>query len=94
MSKIKIEYDQVKNAINLAKHGVSFERVSELDFDSAIVTQDIRNDYGEIRFIGYAMLNLRLYCLVWTPRNGYMRPISFRKANKREIKDYEIQKSS
>lgn len=91
---MKIEYDEAKNAVNIAKHGVSFERVVEIDFSTAITTQDRRTDYGEIRFIAYAMLDERLHCLVWTWRGKSIRPISFRKANKRERIDYEKEKNA
>ncbi len=91
---MKIEYDKAKNNQNIVKHGVSFERVIELDFSSSIVSEDSRADYGEIRFITYAMLEERLYCLIFTRRNGNVRPISFRKANRRERKDYEKQKNT
>lgn len=91
---MKIEYDEAKNAQNIAKHGVSFELVIELDFADSIVSEDRRTDYGEIRFITYAMLDMRLYCLIWTMRGGSLRPISFRKANRRERKDYETEKNN
>jgi hypothetical protein len=91
---MKIEYDEEKNAQNVAKHGVSFERVVELDFANSIVSEDSRTDYGEIRFITYAMLDMRLHCLIWTLRGDSLRPISFRKANRRERKDYETEKNN
>lgn len=90
---MNIEYDEAKNAINIAKHGISFELVAKLDFLNSIVTQDTRTDYGEKRFITYAPLEDRLHCLIWTWRNGKMRPISFRKANRRERIDYEKRSS-
>lgn len=91
---MKIEYDERKNTQNISKHGISFERVVELDFANSIVSEDSRTDYGEIRFVMYAMLEKRLYCLIWTTRNDSLRPISFRKANKRERKDYEKEKNA
>jgi len=91
---MKIEYDQQKNNQNIAKHGISFDRVMELDFYSYIVSEDRRLDYGEVRFISYAFLQERLYCLIFTQRNGNIRPISFRKANGRERKEYEKQKNT
>lgn len=82
-------YDQEKNASNIRKHSISFEEIEFLDWRDALITRDERYDYGETRYIGYAFLGSRLHCLVWTEREGDMRPISFRKANKREIRDYE-----
>ncbi len=82
-------YDPRKNAANIKSHGVSFEEVQKFEWDSAITTRDTRHDYGEQRFISYGMMRGRLYVLVWTPRGGYVRPISFRKANSRERTFYE-----
>jgi len=85
---MKIEYDEAKNLANIAKHGVSFERVVDFSFD--VIKADNRFDYGEVRYISYGALDNRLHVLVWTNRGGIVRPISFRKANRREKKLYEI----
>jgi len=60
-----------------------------LDWDTVITYIDARTDYGEKRFVTYGMRFGRLHCLIWTPRDGSIRPISFRKANSRERKTYE-----
>lgn len=86
-----MEFDAAKNAANIAKHGVSFEEIEFLDDTTVVINRDNRKDYGEVRFVSYGMLCGRLHCLIWTIRNGEMRPISFRKANKREKAFYETQ---
>jgi uncharacterized DUF497 family protein len=91
---MKIEYDEAKNLANIKKHGVSFERVVELDWGNAIILEDDRFDYGEIRNMGYAMLENRLHILIWTMRSDVIRPISFRKSNSRERKFYETEKNA
>jgi uncharacterized DUF497 family protein len=45
--------------------------------------------YGETRQIGYAPIDGRLYCVMFVEREGAMRIISFRKANSREVQEYE-----
>ncbi len=45
-----IEFDEEKNAVNLHKHGISLQRADALDFASALLRYDDRNDYGEERF--------------------------------------------
>jgi len=87
-------FDSKKNAINIAKHGVSFEEVALLEWDTAITRADNRVNYGEERFITYALIEERLYCLVWTVREENIRPISFRKANVKERKRYEKDKKA
>lgn len=83
---MKITFDDDKNA---AKHGVDFADAAYFDWQSAQAKADARFDYGEPRFIATGYLRERLHILVFTPRDGGIRIISFRKANKREIKQYE-----
>ena len=42
-----ISFDPAKNARNIAERGLSFERVAELDWATAVVVEDTRRDYGE-----------------------------------------------
>lgn len=44
-----IEFDAGKSASNLAKPGVPLEAASRFDWETAIVTIDDREDYGELR---------------------------------------------
>jgi len=87
---MKDKYNDIKNQENIAKHGISFDAVAEFELETAITRIDDRLDYGEVRYVSYGMRNNRLYVLVWTERDGELRPISFRKANKRERKRYEV----
>jgi uncharacterized DUF497 family protein len=48
----------------------------------------MRRNYGEPRFIGYALCADRLYCVVYTDRGEARRIISLRKANLREVTIY------
>ena len=80
---MSISYDSNKNRINIQKHGLDF------DWDSAWIYEDIRNDYDEIRYIAYGMLEKRLHFVCFTETDVGIRIISFRKANKREVKSYE-----
>ena len=49
---------------------------------------DRRQDYGEVRVIGFAYVGLRLFCVVFTDRGDERRVISLRKANAREVADH------
>lgn len=90
---MKKQFDTVKNAENLAKHGLGFAAIDALDWSLSITREDDRINYGENRFVTYAPLDGRLHCLVWTPRDGAVRPISFRKANTKERRRYEKEKN-
>jgi hypothetical protein len=51
---MKIEFDRIKNATNLEKHGLSLALAAEPDWDAALVGVDDRQAYGEIRMIALA----------------------------------------
>jgi uncharacterized protein len=86
---MKIEFDAAKNDANVRERGLSFDRAAEFDFDSAILQQDSRKDYPEVRYVALGYLESRLHVLCFTGIDGGIRVISFRKANSREVKVYE-----
>jgi uncharacterized DUF497 family protein len=71
------------------KHGASLADAIHLDWSSMLIVTDTRRDYGEDRYQGFGVIGSRLYFVAFTPRDDTMRVISFRKANNREIHDYE-----
>ena len=84
-----VTFDLAKNAKNIAERGLSFERVAELDWDTAVIGEDTRHDYGEPRrLLVMARLDGRLHAAVATPRGEDLHVISFRKANRREVRRY------
>jgi uncharacterized protein len=85
------DWDEVKRAANLAKHGVDFA-VVRFDWDNAQLTPDTRRDYGELRIIAVGRIGPRAHVLVFAPRAELIRIISLRKANAREVKWYEKNK--
>lgn len=85
---MKFGFTQLKNLSNLQKHGISLEDAKLLDWSLLLFIEDERKDYGEVRFIGYAPLGNRLYCIVYTERNEVIHVISLRKANIREVTRY------
>ena len=85
-------YDSTKDRRNIAKHGMSLGDAINFDIQGALTRIDHRIDYGETRYESMNYLNNRLYILIWTVRDGNIRVISLRKANKRERKRYEEKK--
>jgi|GEM_PF-3377355 len=75
---ITIEFDETKNQVNIAKHGVALTDANRLVWETAATQRDERGDYKETRFITYAMIDARLHCFVWTARAGKIRAISLR----------------
>jgi uncharacterized DUF497 family protein len=86
---MKIEFDPDKNEKNIAGRGLSFERVAEFDFSTAVMEQDMRKPYPEVRYVATGWRDQRLHVLCFTPIHDGIRVISFRKANRREIGSYE-----
>ena len=83
-------WDESKRLNNLANHGVDFRDLTRLDWNSAVVFEDRRKNYGETRFIAMAKLGARLH-VVLVVRSGDRRYISARRANSREVAKYERQ---
>jgi len=82
-------WDDDKKAINLARHGIDFVAALSLEWEQSIVWQDLRRDYGERRYLVLAKIAGRVHLMAFTPRGGYLRIISLRKANRKEVRRYE-----
>lgn len=91
---MQIEFEPHKNDTNIRDRGLSFERATNFDFETAVFKQDTRRDYGEIRLRALGYLDGRLHALVFTEATTGIRVISFRKANKREVLMYEQENES
>jgi len=85
---MRIEFDPAKDAANLATHGVSLALAAELDWEAALVWVDDRFEYDELRMIALAPKTSILYCVAFVERGAVRRPISLRRANRREVKRY------
>ena len=81
---MRVDFDAIKNERNIRERGLSFERVGEVDFNTALVFPDTRRPYGETRYIALCYLDRRLHVLCFTETEEGIRVISFRKANARE----------
>ena len=85
---MEVTFDPAKNALNQANHGVALSLAAGLDWDTLRAKPDMRRDYGELRMVGYALKDDRLYCVVFVDRDDARRIISLRKANSREVQFY------
>jgi len=83
------EWDEAKNAANIAKHGIDFADAVRI-FDGPVVRRiDDRHDYGEQRIISFGEIAaMVIAAVVHTDRNGITRLISARLASARERKFY------
>lgn len=77
-----VEFDPAKDAANIAKHGVSLARASDLEV-LAVVKDD---RFSEQRYRLYGLLDGVPHCLAATLRNGIVRSISLRRAHSKEFR--------
>ena len=55
---MNITYDPAKNERNIRERGLSFERVADFGFGTAVIDVDRRRDYGEIRILALGYLDV------------------------------------
>jgi uncharacterized DUF497 family protein len=78
------DWDEGKRRKNLAKHGLDFADAARMGWATATILEDIREDYGERRYLAFAMWDGRLHMVAFAIRSENFRIISFRKASKKE----------
>ena len=88
---MQFEWDPVKAAENLAKHGVSFEEASTVFRDTLSATgPDPDHSVGEERFVTFGVSTSgRLLIVAHTEHGDTIRIISARPAKSGERKIYE-----
>lgn len=74
------EWDEDKNAANIAKHGVSFQRASRIFEGRVLTVVDSRADHGEVREISIGIVESILFLTVVHTATGrgqdHLRPAS------------------
>ncbi|WP_234477023.1 BrnT family toxin [Paraburkholderia nemoris] len=87
---VRFEWDELKNQINIRKHGIDFRDAVDV-FDHPVLTAiDQREDYGEERWIALGWMAAIVGVVVYVERNAdVFRIISARKATKHEIKRHK-----
>ena len=63
---------------------LSFDLVEHFELDSALIWEDDRYDYEEIRYCALGYIGVGLFHLTFTYRGDSIRVISLRKTNKKE----------
>ena len=81
---MKIEFDPAKSQLNFERRSLSFDLAEAFDFDTALIVEDSRRDYGEKRFRATGLLNESVAAVVFTLRGDVVRIISLRLANTKE----------
>ena len=87
---MEFEWDEAKAAVNLAKHGISFEEAKTALEGQVVQRPDTRRDYGESRTITIGIIKgVSIVVVVHTDRQGKIRIISARRANRDERQVFE-----
>ena len=87
---MKFEWDENKRMLNILKHNIDFvDVILVFDDPNRLNIIDNRKDYSEIRTrtIGQVLQKL-VIVVVHTDRNGKIRIISARRADKKEREQY------
>jgi uncharacterized DUF497 family protein len=77
-----VEFDEAKDATNVAKHGVSLVLGAVVLENRLGEVIDDRQDYGETRMNAFGLVAGRLFACTYTMRNGAARIISWRRASR------------
>ena len=86
---MRFQFDPTKAASNLKKHGVSFADAEGVFADPLAAHRTDPDSEGEERFIALGLGNAGHVLVVsYTFRGNEIRPISARRATRREVKAY------
>ena len=86
---MQFKFDPKKDKENIANHGLSLSMAEKLIWDEALVWVDERFEYDEIRMIALAPEGNTLYYVAFVDRDEIRRPISLRRAERKEVKYYD-----
>jgi uncharacterized DUF497 family protein len=87
---MEFEWDTDKSDACFTERGFDFAFVLRAFLDAdRLIRKDTRWDYGEDRYQLLGAIEGRVFFVAYTIRGTFIRIISARKANQREVHDYE-----
>jgi len=87
---MQFEWDESKSEACFLDRGFDFAFAAHAFFDpNRLIREDTRHSYGEVRYQLMGSIDCRLFIVIYTLRHDVTRIISARKANQREVKQYE-----
>jgi len=87
---MEFEWDQDKSDACFTERGFDFAYVLQAFLDAGrLIRKDSRWNYGEDRYQLLGAIDGRVFFVVYTMRGTVLLIISARKANQREVNDYE-----
>ena len=95
MELMDFEWDMAKSDLCQISRNFDFTYVISVFIDpNLLIERDQRWDYGEERFRALGLLDEKVFVVIYTKRPAAMRIISARRANRREVRRYEENRSS
>ncbi len=88
MADQEFEWDDAKRRSTIRKHGIDFED-AKLIFDGGPVLHAPSSQKGEERWIAVGSLEGLIISVIYTFRDGKIRLITARRANRREREHYD-----
>ena len=88
MPFVKLDWDEDKRQINIAKRGIDFADLEPLFEGVTVLMVDDRFDYGETHFVTLGLFHGMVMVIVHTETDELIRVISARKATKYEEESY------
>jgi uncharacterized DUF497 family protein len=87
---MEFDWDETKSDACFLERGFDFNYAAHAFFDKdRLIQKDTRFDYGEDRYQTIGIVEGRVFFVTYTIRGLVIRIISARKANKKEVKNYE-----
>ena len=86
-------WNEAKRLANLEKHGIDFADAEKIFRGLTFTAEDVREAYGEPRFLTLGLLEDQVVSVAHTERGEDIRIISIRKATQHEARFYFSQVS-
>lgn len=82
------EWDSAKGDETFSQRGIDFEAAAHVFDGEYVEREDLRQDYGERRYVVTGVVEGAVITVVWTPRGQRRRIISAWPASDRERREY------
>ena len=82
------EWDVAKSEATFHERGIDFEAAARVFDGGYVEREDLRQDYGEPRYVVTGAVEGSVISVIWTPRDGRRRIISAWPASNRERREY------
>jgi len=87
---VLFEWDEIKNQINIRKHGIDFQDAIDVFNHPLLTALDQREDYGEDRWFAMGWIANIVGIVVYVERvEDVVRIISARKATRHEVRHFK-----